>query len=63
MLVRTRRRTTFKSLAVAIAMPWPSLLSAAAGLARAAAQRWLEGKEIVKTVHVPDRMVSFVVKG
>jgi leucyl-tRNA synthetase len=35
----------------------------AAALARAAARRWLEGKEVVKTVHVPDRMVSFVVKG
>jgi leucyl-tRNA synthetase len=37
--------------------------AAATDLAREAAQRWLEGKEIVKTVHVPDRMVSFVVKG
>ncbi len=37
--------------------------AAAAGFARAAVQRWLDGKEVVKTVHVPDRMVSFVVKG
>jgi leucyl-tRNA synthetase len=35
---------------------------AAAAAAREAAARWLEGKEIVKVVHVPDRMVSFVVK-
>ena len=32
-------------------------------LARAAALRWLEGKQIAKTIHVPDRLVSFVVKG
>jgi len=31
--------------------------------AREAATKWLEGKELVKTIHVPDRMVSFVVKG
>jgi leucyl-tRNA synthetase len=37
--------------------------AAAATLARTAAQRWLDGKEVVKTVHVPDRMVSFVVRG
>ncbi len=38
--------------------------AAAAGeLAREVAHRWVDGKEIVKTVHVPDRMVSFVVKG
>ena len=30
---------------------------------RDAVARWLEGKEIVKCVHVPDRLVSFVVKG
>jgi leucyl-tRNA synthetase len=42
----------------------PGLDAAAATvLAREAAQRWLEGKELVKTVHVPDRMVSFVVRG
>jgi hypothetical protein len=35
----------------------------AGALARETVLRWLEGKEIVKTVHVPDRMVSFVVKG
>jgi leucyl-tRNA synthetase len=32
-------------------------------LAAKAASRWLEGKEIVKVVHVPDKLVSFVVKG
>ncbi|KDA53557.1 hypothetical protein EG19_04975 [Thermoanaerobaculum aquaticum] len=32
-------------------------------LAARAAGRWLEGKEIVKVVHVPDKLVSFVVKG
>ena len=36
---------------------------AATAAARAAAARWLEGKEVVKCVHVPDRLVSFVVKG
>ncbi len=35
----------------------------AAVAARQAAARWLEGKEVVKVVHVPDRMVSLVVKG
>ncbi len=34
----------------------------AAGLARTAAARWLDGKEVVKVVHVPDRLVSFVVR-
>lgn len=28
-----------------------------------AATKWLEGKEIVKVVHVPDKLVSFVVRG
>lgn len=28
-----------------------------------AAAKWLEGKEIVKVVHVPDKLVSFVVRG
>jgi leucyl-tRNA synthetase len=36
---------------------------AAGAAAREAAARWLEGKEVVKVVHVPDRMVSLVVKG
>jgi leucyl-tRNA synthetase len=36
---------------------------AATAAARAAAGRWLEGKDVVKTVHVPDRLVSFVVRG
>jgi leucyl-tRNA synthetase len=36
---------------------------AAAAAAREAAAKWLEGKEVVKVVHVPDRMVSLVVKG
>jgi leucyl-tRNA synthetase len=36
---------------------------AATALARGAVARWLDGKEIVKSVHVPDRLVSFVVKG
>jgi leucyl-tRNA synthetase len=36
---------------------------AATALARAAAARWLDGKEVVKVVHVPDRLVSFVVRG
>ncbi len=31
-------------------------------LAAQAASRWLAGKEIVKVVHVPDKLVSFVVK-
>jgi leucyl-tRNA synthetase len=35
----------------------------AAALARDAAARWLEGKEVVKVVHVPDRLVSFAVRG
>jgi leucyl-tRNA synthetase len=35
----------------------------AIALARAAVARWLDGKEIVKCVHVPDRLVSFVVRG
>ena len=34
----------------------------ATALARGAAARWLDGKEIVKSVHVPDRLVSFVVR-
>ncbi|MGE5236887.1 MAG: leucine--tRNA ligase [Acidobacteriota bacterium] len=36
---------------------------AASALAREAAARWLEGKDVVKVVHVPDRLVSFVVRG
>ena len=36
---------------------------AAAELAREAAARWLDGKETVKVIHVPDRLVSFVVRG
>ena len=35
---------------------------AATALARSTAARWLEGKTVVKVVHVPDRLVSFVVK-
>jgi len=35
---------------------------AASAVAREAAARWLEGKELVKVVHVPDRMVSLVVR-
>jgi leucyl-tRNA synthetase len=35
----------------------------ATSAARQAGAKWLEGKEVVKVVHVPDRMVSFVVKG
>jgi leucyl-tRNA synthetase len=35
----------------------------ATALAREAVGRWLEGKDIVKVVHVPDRLVSFVVRG
>ena len=34
----------------------------ATALARAAAARWLEGKTVIKVVHVPERLVSFVVK-
>jgi len=37
--------------------------AAATERARIAAERWLAGKELVKSVHVPDRLVSFVVKG
>jgi leucyl-tRNA synthetase len=36
---------------------------AAAAAAREAVAKWLDGKEVVKVVHVPDRMVSLVVKG
>ncbi|HVN76867.1 MAG TPA: leucine--tRNA ligase [Thermoanaerobaculaceae bacterium] len=36
---------------------------AASSVARAAVGKWLEGKAVVKVIHVPDRMVSFVVKG
>jgi leucyl-tRNA synthetase len=32
-------------------------------LAREAAAKWLAGKEILKVVHVPDKLVSFVVRG
>jgi leucyl-tRNA synthetase len=35
---------------------------AAASAAREAVAKWVEGKTIVKTVHVPDRMVSLVVR-
>jgi leucyl-tRNA synthetase len=35
----------------------------AAALGRDVAARWLEGKEVVRVVHVPDRLVSFVVRG
>ena len=35
---------------------------AAAAAAREAVAKWLDGKEVVKVVHVPDRMVSLVVK-
>ncbi len=42
----------------------PGLAADAAGAAaREAIAKWLEGKRVVKVVHVPDRMVSFVVKG
>jgi len=34
----------------------------AGAVAADAAARWLEGKETVKVVHVPDRLVSFVVR-
>ncbi len=42
----------------------PRLASAAEieGSARAAVERWLEGKPIVKTIHVPGRLVNFVVR-
>jgi leucyl-tRNA synthetase len=30
--------------------------------ARQAAERWLDGKEVVKVVHVPERLVNFVVR-
>ncbi len=41
----------------------PGLAPEAAGAAaREAVSRWVEGKTIVKTVHVPDRLVSLVVK-
>ncbi len=33
------------------------------GVAREAVARWLDGKEVVKVVHVADRLVSFVVRG
>jgi len=36
---------------------------AAASVARAAVAKWLDGKTVAKVIHVPDRMVSFVVKG
>jgi leucyl-tRNA synthetase len=36
---------------------------AAGAAAREAVAKWLEGKTVVKVIHVPDRMVSFVVKG
>jgi leucyl-tRNA synthetase len=36
---------------------------AASALARESAAKWLEGKDVVKVVHVPDRLVSFVVRG
>ncbi|NCO69572.1 MAG: class I tRNA ligase family protein, partial [Acidobacteria bacterium] len=35
----------------------------ATALARTAAAKWLDGKELIKVVHVPDRLVSFVIKG
>jgi leucyl-tRNA synthetase len=42
----------------------PGLDADAAGAAaREAVAKWIDGKRIVKTVHVPDRMVSLVVKG
>ena len=36
---------------------------AATEAAREAAARWLGDKEVIKVIHVPDRMVSFVVRG
>jgi leucyl-tRNA synthetase len=42
----------------------PGLDAQAAGsVAREAIAKWLDGKTVVKVIHVPDRMVSFVVKG
>ena len=42
----------------------PGLAAAPAeAMAREAAGKWLDGKQVVKVVHVPDRLVSFVVKG
>jgi leucyl-tRNA synthetase len=35
----------------------------AAAAARSAVARWLDGKETIKVVHVPNRLVSFVVRG
>lgn len=35
----------------------------ATAAAREAAAKWLGDKEVVKVIHVPDRMVSFVVRG
>jgi leucyl-tRNA synthetase len=37
--------------------------AAASAMAHEAAARWLDGKQVVKVVHVPDRLVSFVVRG
>jgi len=37
--------------------------TAAQKLAEEAAAKWLSGKEIIKVVHVPDKLVSFVVRG
>ena len=36
---------------------------AAESVARAAVAKWLDGKTVVKVIHVPDRMISFVVRG
>ncbi len=50
-------------LRATVSLPPGATAEAATEAGRAAAARWLEGKEVTRVVHVPDRLVSFVVKG
>lgn len=50
-------------LRATVALPSGAPAEEATEVARRAVERWLTGKEVVKVVHVPDRLVSFVVRG
>ncbi len=50
-------------LRATVSLPPGASAEPATEAARVAAARWLDGKEVVRVVHVPDRLVSFVVKG
>lgn len=50
-------------LRATVALPPGAPQEEATEVARRAAERWLAGKEVERVVYVPDRLVSFVVRG